>query len=563
MNRAARMRPGPTQDLLLKAALQPDADRAAEAAAEWSAQADLDTLDFGSLLLLPQLANRAEPVIDDAELDAQIAKVARFSWLRTELLSRQVAPALGSFVDAGIEPVLIKGAALVHAHGAPARLRPMFDVDVLVSREEVFEASRLLVAAGFRSELDAALTRGDEHALSFEHSAAFRHENGAEIDLHWSAMHAMRRPEVTESLRERSVPASVLGTQLRALSAEDALVVAVAHGMPWAGNSGVRWVGDAVHLLHKYDDLDWDRIVGNARDWRMSPQLLDALDYLGEVAGIATPPGARRELSRAPVPMATRLRRRQAGEDDGGPVPSGRLLRVVEAYEDDVSSSVPPGTRTGPIDFAWYLQRRWELPSITAVPRELAFVAAGRPWRTRRALRLRRPDDDARNWPPYALGSELHFDGREQGQADGVPHLVSNWWIPEGWGVWSRGTTSRLRLGFDTAPARDMRLDFTINGPLNERREEMSFDVVVNEHRFATIPFTRAHDIVTTGFDVPADVFAGRAGAEITFVVHDPAIPAELRINGDTRELGIALRSLTLRTLSPNDETPPDGGVSK
>lgn len=557
-NRAARMRPGPAQELLLTAALAPDVDRARQAAASWTAQIDLDTLDFGSLLLLPLLANRAEPVVDDVELRDRIAKVARFSWLRTELLSRQVAPALGQLVDAGLRPVLIKGAGLVHAHGAPARLRPMFDVDVLVGRDEVFEAARVLVAADYRSELDAALTRGDERALSFEHSAAFRHENGAEIDLHWSAMHSMRRPEVTESLLERAVPARVTDVQLQALCAEDALVVAVAHGMPWAGNTGVRWVGDVAHLLQHYDgQLDQGRIVSDARDWRMAPQMLDALEFLEEVGGFAVPPKTRRSLKGAPVPIATRLRRRAAGEEDGGPVPSGRLLRLAEAYEDDVSSSVPPGTRTGPADFARYLSRRWELPRTSAVFGEAAFVAAGRPWRTRRRLRglLRRtPDDSLKDWPAYVLGTRLLFDGRQHDDAgDGLPHLVSNWWIPEGWGVWSRGTSSRLRLGLADSDPGDMTLIFTINGVLNERNERVEFDVVVNDHRLARIPLMLDHDIVRgTEVSVPADALRGRAGAEITFVVHDPAIPAELRINSDTRELGIALRELTLtRETSP------------
>ena len=548
------MRPGPAQDLLLTAALHPDIATARGAAERWTAQTDLDTLDFGSLLLLPLLANRTERLVDDAELDAQIAKVARFSWLRTEMLSRQVAPALGSLVAAGIEPVLLKGAGLVHAHGAPARQRPMFDIDVLVGHDEVFAAARLLVAAGFRSELDAALTRGDEHALSFEHGALFRREDGAGIDLHWSAMHAVRRPEVTASLRERSVPATILDVQLRALSAEDALVVAVAHGMAWTGNSGVRWVADSAHLMSTYS-LDWQRVTDDARAWRMAPQMLDALDYLDEVAGLAAPDSARRELSRAPVPLAVRLRRRQGGEDDGGPVPSGRLLRLVEAYEDDVSSSVPPGTRTGVGDFARYLARRWELPSTRAVAGEAVFVVAGRPWRTRRKLRAllrRRPDDSWKDWPRYELGTQLTFDGQADGAGDGLPHLVSNWWIPEGWGVWSRGTSSRLRLGLDDPDPGDLQLTFTINGVLTERNPRVEFDVVVNEHRLARIPLTLGQEIVHDAtLRVPATALRNRPGAEITFIVHNPAIPAELRLNADTRELGIALRHLRLSETSP------------
>ena len=134
MSRAARMRPRPEQDLLLRAALLPDPAQAAEAYARWTARVDLDRLDFGSLQLLPLLAQRPGGVPDDDALARQIRHVARFSWLRTQMLGRRVAPVVAAMEDAGLAPLLSKGAALVYAHGADARAAERFDtVDVLVA----------------------------------------------------------------------------------------------------------------------------------------------------------------------------------------------------------------------------------------------------------------------------------------------------------------------------------------------------------------------------------------------------------------------------------------------
>ena len=113
MSRAARMRPRPEQDLLLRAALLPDPAQAGEAYRQWAARVDLDRLDFGSLQLLPLLALRPDGTPGDGALGRQIGHVARFSWLRTQMLGRRVAPVVAALADAGLEPLLSKGAALV------------------------------------------------------------------------------------------------------------------------------------------------------------------------------------------------------------------------------------------------------------------------------------------------------------------------------------------------------------------------------------------------------------------------------------------------------------------
>ncbi|MCX7670614.1 MAG: nucleotidyltransferase family protein, partial [Anaerolineae bacterium] len=54
-----------------------------------------------------------------------------------------------TLTDAGITPILLKGAALTQTVYADPALRPMTDLDLLVQREQVADALRVLAAQGY------------------------------------------------------------------------------------------------------------------------------------------------------------------------------------------------------------------------------------------------------------------------------------------------------------------------------------------------------------------------------------------------------------------------------
>ena len=323
-------------------------DVALNARAAWARRVDLDTLDLGSLQLLPLLTARLDGVDTSTALEQQVNRVVRFSWLRTQLLSREVAPGVRALREAGLRPMLSKGAALVHAYGISAKLRPMFDIDVSVATADLETATRVLHATGFTSPLDAtlrahsAVMRQDMHAIDFARTP------GVTLDLHWHLLHGMRNPELSDLVRRDAIDAQIATEPCLATGLEDTLLLTIAHGASWAPRATVRWVGDAALLLQAHGErLRWELFVQRARQSRLSRSVLDALDYLEDVAGIAAPQDTRRALARAPVPVATRLRRRRPDTSDGGPAPAGRLARYAEAYEQDVAARAAPGRGQG------------------------------------------------------------------------------------------------------------------------------------------------------------------------------------------------------------------------
>ncbi len=579
MSRAARMRPRPEQDLLLRAALLPDPAQAADAYARWTARVDLDKLDFGSLQLLPLLALRPGgigsaslppggagdgDVRDDDALARQIRHVARFSWLRTQMLGRRVAPVVGALEEAGLEPLLSKGAAIVHAHGVDARLRPMFDIDVAVAPQHADEAVAVLNALGYHSMLQDALTGHRAAVVRDSHGFGFSGPDGAEIDLHWHLLHQGRSTALSEAFRAAAVETELAGVRCRATSVEDTLVVAVAHGTSWARNAAVRWVGDVALLLCDHGAaLDWDAVVLRCRQARLSRSMLDGLDYVAEVSGLDAPTEARRALERIPVPLAVRLRRRRADDPgaDGGARPAGRIGGLIDAYENEVQTVVAPGARTGPADGLRFLARRWALPSARAVPAHAAWVALGRPdglrpervaggmagMRDRREARAARAVSAAGEKPDaYPLGGVLRFALGGEGHR----FLGAGWWFPETHGVWSRSGRATVILPLPApAPAasESLRLDLLVHAPLAPRRPSVAVRVLVNDRPVARATLGgevgHGHQL---GGEIPPAALAGRAVAEIALVVDRTMTPADTRLNTDVRQLGIGLVALRL-----------------
>lgn len=542
------MRPSAQQDNLLRAALHPDRRVAERAATAWADSADLDTLDFASVQLLPMLTARPDPLPIGERLATQIANVSRVTWLRTESHARMIAPTIGDLREAGCDPVLMKGAALVYGHGVPARLRPMFDVDVLVDPVRLPDAAGLLIERGFNARDAAGLRNGEPRLLAMKHGEDFSRGEGVSIDLHWSALGSMRRPELAASLSEHAVPCTIAGVECRSLGRADLLAVTIAHAAdPWR-TVRERWVGDCVLLMRGHDELiDWELFAARGRDWRIAQPMLEAFEYLADVAQVELPAATRRSLEACPVPVAVRARRLRTPAEDGTPAVAGKVARLIEDYEVEIADHAPLGARTGASDFAEFLVRKQGLSRRRELPGELVFAAAGRPWRTRRKLRglvgrSSGPGDEAAHWPRYELGSEVSFGGA----APRGEFLDSGWWFPEDFGTWSRGALSRVRLGLAEPIRGGAQLTVGLRAPLAEDHPKVGIDVVVNEHRLARLTLSLENPTTSTTLPIPPEALIGRPGVEIDFVVDGTCVPAELGLAPDPREIGIGLGELTL-----------------
>jgi hypothetical protein len=295
------------QILLLRAALA-DGDEALEAWRTWQARTDLDGLDAESQRLLPLLYRNLGRLGVGERATARYASVYRQSWFKNSLAFRDAAHVIDAFSAAGIDTMVLKGAALALLHYRDVGARSMADVDILVSHRRLRDALALLEAEGwtvtFYRTRPAAL---DPAILSIHHATRFHDKRGRPFDLHWFASQDCLVPGGDDILWQAAVPLQVSGASTRALAPTDQLYHVCAHAY-LSGGAHVRWVADAVTILRTSGDrIDWSRLAALADARRLVLPLQLALGFVRAEFGAAVPAAFLDALATRPISRLDRL----------------------------------------------------------------------------------------------------------------------------------------------------------------------------------------------------------------------------------------------------------------
>ena len=266
------------------------ADAALAAWETWKERNDVGSVDRGAKRLLPLVYRRLiELRIDDPDL-GRLKDLYLHAWYRNQVKFRWAAEAVGSLREAGLDVMLLKGAALLSLHYRDAGVRPMEDVDLLVRTEAARTALDVLAGLGW----SPVTTAPREVFLAVRHAEALARPDGAMLDLHWNAL---RQPGSDSAFWEASVETSIGGQTVRALCATDELLFASVHGAAWDPVPPVRWAADALTVLGAAEGaIDWDRLAAEARTRRLTAALAEALAYLRERFAAAVPATVVAEL---------------------------------------------------------------------------------------------------------------------------------------------------------------------------------------------------------------------------------------------------------------------------
>jgi hypothetical protein len=323
----------------------------------WHAGADYANLDPAWQRLLPLLgANLRRLGVADPVLEHYRA-VGRFFWFRNTLLFRQVAALCATLRRRGVPVLLLKGMPLALAYYPHKGLRPMGDADLLVPRAQAPQALAALAEAGWTCANPSlgALTR-PEQLLCVRHGLNLRHPAGGEIDLHWELLRNCFAG--SDSLWPAACPLPLEGATLQTLCPADHLLQALAQPAEWDVIRPIRWLADARMILAR-GQVDWGRLVAQARRFELAEVVRDGLEVLRELCGDVVPEEARGALRRARSPFWARLDYRVNARP---PLPLvGKPLRRYLRYR--------RVRRHRPISFAGYLRDFWGLPRLPSVLR--------------------------------------------------------------------------------------------------------------------------------------------------------------------------------------------------
>jgi Uncharacterised nucleotidyltransferase len=370
--------PTTSQELLLKAALLRD-DDARAAWKEWMSRVDIERLDTGSYRVLPLLYRRLNELgIENSEMK-RLKGVYRYAWCKNQILFHNMSEVLQEFNNAGIKTMVLKGAALVLVHYGDYGLRPMDDCDVLVPTEKATEAINLLKKIGFVPVQEDS----PETILQKRHSTPFRNDSGFSLDLHWHIFEDPVSGTDDSDFWDVAKPIQVNGVATCVLCPTDEMLLAFEHGIKWNRAPPFRWVADVMAILKTSEkDIDWDRLVVKAREFRFILPVRNGLEYMRKEFGVVVPKEILTVLHEEPV-SKKELNLYDVRVRPYNKYGRNRILYIWEHYQRYLVTEEDGRKKVGSffrfIKKFWNLEEYWKIP-FYAIGKALRRVYTIRFW---------------------------------------------------------------------------------------------------------------------------------------------------------------------------------------
>jgi hypothetical protein len=352
--------PTAEQELLLRASLFAGKEGLASYH-EWARRVDIDALDYGSLRMLPLLYRNLRRLGTESPHLDRLKGTYRQTYYQNKLAFYRGFALLNSLKEAGIETMILKGAAMISLYYGDPGLRPMSDFDILVPPGQALAAIAAIRCSGWQPRKGIPL---NAKTVTVHYSWPFSLPATTELDLHWYVFDQCCYPKADDELWDAAVTGCVDGSSVRGLCATDQLLHTCIHGMEWNTVSPLRWVADAAIIFDRdADRIDWDRLIRHAQQRRLILAARDTLTYLRDKFHAPVPQDVLSELRRTPVAVNDRLEYR-ARTSPPGNFPS--LRKIYFGYRRH-RALVPTGGGN-PMGFVRYLQARWGVSSLWKLP---------------------------------------------------------------------------------------------------------------------------------------------------------------------------------------------------
>ena len=305
-------RPTAEQELLLKATLF-NGKAFDTAWREWRARADIEHLDAGSHRLLPLLyQNLKQQGIEDEWLP-RIKGVYRQSWYKNKMLFHRGAQLLRQLQAVGVKTLLLKGAALSKFYYEDDGARAMTDFDFLVPAAQAGVTDGILKQSDWRAKTVYPVFGRNYRiasaslALPLMHACCFADRDGHEVDLHWNLFFERRHRQADDEFWANARPIEFEGVPTLMLDATDQLFHVCVHGAEWNAMPPCRWVADALMIIRRAPQIEWQRMAIQAERLRLVPALRETLTYLQSVFGVQAPSSVLQRLTQARLSRAEEL----------------------------------------------------------------------------------------------------------------------------------------------------------------------------------------------------------------------------------------------------------------
>jgi Uncharacterised nucleotidyltransferase len=352
--------PTPLQRDLLRVALgtPEDADRTWT---EFRPRFSLDTLEPGAFELMPLVHRALTEANVEEPLRPRLRGIYRRAGVRNTLQLERTRRTAAVLEAAAIPALFLQGAVIAERFYPDLGLRPTGATHVLVEAEWLESAVWRALRVGWGTRADVSEGPDGRRYLFDDEGSVCVLQPTVEFDF-------VSRSGETSGTRlwECAEQQRIGGGRADVPSAADALLVTIVSGARTGAVPSIQWIADAA-MIARSAVVDWSRIVDLATEYGQVIRVRDALETLGYLDVLETPPGVRAALSRA------RPTRRERVVYRCTTAPRGRLGAFPEIVAQHLAGTMHESTARTVATFPSRLRERWRLDSTWEVP-----VAAGR-----------------------------------------------------------------------------------------------------------------------------------------------------------------------------------------
>lgn len=213
-------------------------------------------------------------------LPPSLARAAEGEYMATAasaaLRTRELSEVHAALAEIGVDPLLLKGAALALTDYENVALRPMGDLDLLVREPELAAAAGVLEARGYLRKVEEAPELA--HHLAFARPLAAGVVSSIELHRRPLATPPFDRALETDALMARADAVDVGGRSMRVPCRSDMLVHVAAHlVLQHARAERLIWVADVDRVARRLDAARWTEALDRAAAEGLSRSLRDAV----------------------------------------------------------------------------------------------------------------------------------------------------------------------------------------------------------------------------------------------------------------------------------------------
>jgi hypothetical protein len=234
-----------------------------------------------------------------AEGSRRVIELLRRVRRRAAMLEMKRDRVVGALSNAGIHPVLLKGAALILTTYDQPYERDLADLDVLVREERLDQSLEVLRGLGYRGPAETA-----EFAAyrRFHFHIHLDHSDADVVEVHWALAKADSpfRLDASEVLA-RSTRFERPGAPTLELPCPEHMLLHLVLQNLQEGYTRFSRCVDVDRIIAATPALDWGRLVETARRGNLGPATAVSLQLARRLLGAEVPRGVVRELRRSAV----------------------------------------------------------------------------------------------------------------------------------------------------------------------------------------------------------------------------------------------------------------------